>query len=196
MNSLRGWGFKLADFPNADVNFTPQTATEMLMLAVYLPGKGRFRDFEWTFEELWNLIDQKSNARLGDSSLSDRLAPASSKPCVPGIRWVAIDLFANWKPEAGRSVTDLRRRKGVYALAASEILMAAVLFPGWLEAMDGVTTPYANLAGYIVHAPRSNDWSYCPILYKRDDGKLVKLDTFAVDVPETKYAAPTVRELN
>ena len=88
-------------------------------------------------------------------------------PGMRGIHRVCINLVANWEPEKGRSVLQVREqaaRSGEY-LAHAEVLAAYGLHDELLQRMDGENLPYADMAGFEATVPGSGPWSYVPDLY-------------------------------
>jgi len=159
-------GFRVSDIP-AVPNFIPRTKTEVLLLAVYLPDKGRVKGFRRTFDAWWDFIVPPTGVtkwrweELKSDSKHLRLAPGVKY--APGIRWVAFDpsTYRGKSPEGAlaQSVND-----GT-TLAHTEVLMAAALFSGWVASWNGTDSPYPNLSGLQCYA--ITDWSRVPGLYYR-----------------------------
>jgi hypothetical protein len=168
LNAERDWGFADAHFPA--VPSVKQSGTEVLLLAVYLPGKDGAWDVQRTFNEHLAVIQQQQDASgrtfcpyvKSDRKHLRRFSPTWHEP-RPGLRWVLYDYAFSHDPANGIAVKDLwyDEQRG---LAASEVLTALMLFPEYGLSMGDRKTPYANLPGYQVLVDA--DWSNVPYLYR------------------------------
>lgn len=191
LNKERKWGFK--DFPEIP-NFTPQTDTEVLLLSICLPSKGNKSGIARTFDELWDAIEapQDWTKYRWDELTSDKIRLVNNRKHTPGLKWVAIDMFANWDKENGRKVEDLWEEPN--NLAASEALSALLLFPEFTNNVDGAKIPYIDLAGYQYKYNAS--WSDCPYFSRWVDVRQLGLYAGWADDRNRDYSAPRVRELD
>jgi hypothetical protein len=192
------WGFSVDDIPPIPAGFVPQTKTEVLMLAIYLPKKGKIAGVQRTFDELYGCLEAPvgfEKWRWPDlKSDAEHLRLLDGRKHRPGIRWVAFDPFANWNPRSGRKVEDLWATCGK-SLAASEGFDALRLFPA-LREMDGKNFPHFDLAGYQVTWDGARKaWADCPYVCRLVDDRQMKLSASWADGVYRIFSAPTVREL-
>lgn len=201
LNAERKWGFADADFP-AVPSFMPRTPTEVLLLAVYLPQKGKVSGVRRTFDEHLTVIESQLRGTGRDYYRSDGLksdrdhlqlfGTAWHEPAM-GLRWVAYDYAANHEPENGHRVDELWKAKA-NDLAASEVLSALMLFPEYGPSMDGDKTPYANLAGYQANWGSESDWSCCPCVDWWSGGRQLGVSAGWADGRDYVWASPRFRE--
>lgn len=187
------WGFTDADFPSVPENFTPSTATEVLLLSVYLPKSGRIGGLQRTFDDLWRAInppeDYTKHRWDGLESDSKHLRP-SSGTWKPGVRWVAFDPNAYHKLSPEKSLEQATASG--QTLAGTEVLMAALLFPDWGKGFDGTFSPYPNMSGLQFFYDGS--WSRVPYLNRWDSDRQFLLSTDWADGARGRWASPVVRE--
>jgi hypothetical protein len=186
-------GFRPSDIPAAP-NFTPRTKTEVLLLAVYLPDKGRVKGFRRTFDAWWDFIVPPTGLtkwrweELKSDSKHLRLAPGIEYK--PGIRWVAFD------PNAyqGKSPKDALTQSAVdgTVLAHAEVLMAAAMLPEWVSSWNGGKSPYPNISGLQFYW--NTDWSGVPYLSRWGGHRQLELDAFWAGYDDSFFASPSVRE--
>lgn len=194
-NEARGWGFADADFPAIPV--VEMERTEVLLLAVYLPDKGNVSGVQRTFDEHVAVIQQQAEGReYGFLQSDDPKHLQLQGPSVhkPGLRWVAYDYAAHQDANSEHAVEDLWN-VATQGLAASEVLSALMLFPGYGPSMADETVPYANLPGYdMTFQIEQSDTSYCPCVSWLRHGPRLQLDFFPPDCRSYDYASPVVRE--
>lgn len=193
LNVERQWGFSESDFPSVPEDFRPRTDTEVLLLVVYLPKRGKQSGPQRTFDELWQLTEAPNGytkwrwEELKSDSEHLRLAPGYDH--IPGIRWVAFD------PNAYRGKspkTALQSLSGDTRLAGTEVLMAALLFPGWASSWNGTDSPCPNLSGLQFYW--NTDWSDVPCLSRWDDYRQLGLSANWADNADSGWASPSVRK--
>ncbi len=186
-------GFTPSDVP-AVPDFTPRTKTEVLLLTVMLPDKGRVKGFRRTFDSWWDFIVPPTGLtkwRLEElKSDSKHLRLAKGIEYKPGIRWVAFDPNSyqrkSPKDALAQSATD-----GT-TLAHAEVLMAAAMFPEWVASWDGGKLPYPNLSGLQFYW--GSDWSRVPCLSRWDGSSQLELNAFDADDAGSSWSSPVVRE--
>jgi len=194
LNAEREWGFTESDIPSIPENFTPRTATEVLLLAVYLPKKGKVSGLQRTFDELWQLIKAPQGLtkyrwdELKSDSKHLRSAPGHSHK--PGIRWVAFDPNT-YRAKSPEQALKLSEQDNVQ-LAGVEILMAELLFQSWATSWNGDSSPFPNLSGLQFYW--NTDWSYVPYLYRWDDDRQLELSAIWAVSGSSRYASPSVGE--
>ena len=183
-------GFMPSDIPDVP-NFTPRTKTEVLLLTVMLPDKGRVKGVRRTFDAWWDFIVPPAGMtkwrweELKSDSKHLRLARDEHKP---GIRWVAFD------PNAHQGKSPKQALEHVIThgttLANAEVLMAAALFPEWVSSWNGGDSPYPNMYGYRFYW--DSDWSHVPYLRRRGS----RLELFArwAGDADGLCSSPVVRE--
>jgi len=182
-------GFMPTDIP-AVPDFTPRTKTEVLLLTVMLPDKGRVKGVRRTFDAWWDFIVPPAGLtkwrweELKSDSKHLRLARDEHKP---GIRWVAFD------PNAHQGKSPKQALEHVIThgttLANAEVLMAVALFPEWVSSWNGGDSPYPNMSGYQFYW--DTGWSVVPYLY-RDVSKL-KLAAHDAGYAYSYWSSPVVR---
>jgi hypothetical protein len=187
-------GFLPSDIPAAP-SFTSRTKTEVLLLTVMLPDKGRVKGLQRTFDAWWDFIVPPvglTKWRWEElKSDSKHLRLASGIKYVPGIRWVAFDPNAyqgkSPKDALAQSVND-----GT-TLAHAEVLMAAAQFPGWVSSWNGGKSPYPNMSALQFYWDA--DWSSVVLyLYRLDGSRQLKLDASWADGAGSHWLSPVVRE--
>ncbi len=193
------WGFTKADIPPIPQGIVLQ-GNEVLMLSIYLPKKGKVGGIQRTFDELWGAAkapDGFTKYRWPElKSDAKHLRLVEGRTHQPGIRWVVIDLMTNWEPERGRKVETLWAQDNHAKLAASEVLMAAILFPDWVAATDGAKIPHADMAGYQFNWDDVKEaWARCPYLRRWADARQLRLDACWADRVHRSWSAPSFRDL-
>ena len=195
LNAEHGWGFADADFPA--IPSVTLHGTEVLLLAVGLPDKGKVSGVQRTFDEHVAVIRQQLEGSSRsfwqwDGLKSDpQHLQLQSRVHETGLTWVVYDYAAHHDPKKGHIVKDLWKPCSV-ELAASEVLSALVLFPEYGPSMDGDKTPYANLPGYQVLY--DSDWSRCPYVDWWSGDRRLYLGASWADNRYCGYASPVVRE--
>jgi hypothetical protein len=198
------WGFTAEDVPLYVPAGSFATRTEVDLLAIYLPKKGKIGGVQRTFDELYGCIQAPTGFTKYSwpefKSDAEHLRLLDGRKHRPGIRWVAFDPFANWiwgLPN-GHKVEDLWAT-GANAgnnFAASEVLNALLLCPDLLDRMDGQNFPYFDLAGYQYNwGLAEKAWSCSPSFGRWDGGLRVELNINRIRDTRVCYSAPTVREL-
>jgi len=184
-------GFRSSDIP-AVPSFTPRTKTEVLLLTVMLPDKGRVKGVRRTFDAWWDFIVPPVRLtkwrwkELKSDSKHLRLARDEHKP---GIRWVAFDPNTH----QGKSPKQALEHLIVHGttLANAEVLMAAALFPEWVESWDGNKSPYPNMSGYQFYW--DTDWSHVPDVRRWVSGRKVVFSAYDADSADDGWSSPVVR---
>lgn len=188
-------GFTAADIPAIPSNFVPKTPTEVLMLVVTLPDKGRVKLTQRNFDALWDFIVPPDGflkwrwSELKSSSKFLRYIKGISKK--PGIRWIGFD------PEAYIGLSPIQAlsqaEKDGVALASDEVLMASALFRNWAKAWDGKKWHYPNMSTYQFFY--NADWQCSPCLHRHDDAPQLELNAGWSVITYGNWSSPTVREL-
>jgi len=151
LNSEREWGFADTDFPAIPSN-VQLSATEVLLLAVYLPDEGETTGTQRTFDEHVAIIRQQLRKdyhclqNIGVRSTPDRLRLHKTREHRPGLCWVAYSYAAYSNPEDPSPLGLWEAETG--GLAASEVLSAIMLFPEYGRSIGerGINLPgYQNL---------------------------------------------------
>ncbi|MBL8159567.1 hypothetical protein JNJ66_03860 [Candidatus Saccharibacteria bacterium] len=148
LNEQRGWGLTGLDELQVPDGFMPTTSSEVLMLNVSLPSHGTTEALHWTFDELWELITDPDGLPkrglewhgLATSGL--RLSPVYRHD--PGVHWVGFDPLA-YRDMAALTAFEYAVAEGKQ-LAGSQVLVAALLFPGWIDSWDGEESPVPQLS--------------------------------------------------
>ena len=198
-NKQCNWGFTESDFPTEIPDFSSYPL-EVLVLCVYLPDKGRGKTkvpgFVRTANELWEIARslqsnwwQWDGLKLDEQHL--RLLLGTEERHTPGIRWMVVDLGANWDKQIGKSPQDASDHTSAHA----EIFAAAAHFPYWVQAMNGTTVPYVWLAGYRSSDPDVEPWQHVPVLSFSQASREVGLGASWIDGRDRYCAVPVSREL-
>lgn len=175
--------------------FAPRTPTELLLLAVYLPDKGRQTGLQRTFDAWWDFIVPPTGLikwRWDDlKSDSRHLRLADGIDYKPGIRWVAFDPS---KYQGKRSPKDALAQSAIdgTTLAHAEVLMAAAMFPEWVASWNGGDSPHPNLSGLQFYWKA--DWSDVPCLGRWVGHHRLKLAAHWADDADSFWSSPVVRE--
>ncbi len=187
-------GFRVSDIP-AVPNFIPRTKTEVLLLAVYLPDKGRVKGFRRTFDAWWDFIVPPAGLTkwrweaLKSDSKHLRLAPGVEYK--PGIRWVAFDPNA-YQGKSPRDALTQSANDGT-TLAHAEVLMAAAQFSGWVSSWNGGKSPYPNMSALQFYWDA--DWSDVPYVCRWvDSGRKFNLLSDDAGYALGGWSSPVVRE--
>lgn len=186
------WGF--SSVPPVPEGFVPRTATEVLMLNVRLPKKGKQPGLHRTFDTLWQLIEAPNG--YNKWRMPELKATAKLLRQAPGygheadISWIGFDpnAYQGLSPEAALKQS---KEDGV-CLAGTEVLMAAWLFPDWVTSWDGRSSPYPNLSGIQFYW--DTDWSHVPYLVPWDCSRHLDLNAVWADYSVEVFASPSVRE--
>src|ERR1019366_5245800 len=130
-----------------------------------------FDTVQATVDNLWQVItDEYESTWKWDELKTDsrhlRLLKGITQP-PKGLRWEVINLGANWGPDKGRQVKDVRGTNSAHA----GILAAVCLFPSWFTSMDGVKVPYVDIAGYECSVQGFAPWRSVPYI-DRDDSRV------------------------
>lgn len=201
LNRKRRWGFKDADFPeipdeNLDV-FYRLSMEKVLLLAVYLPGKGNVSGMQRTFEEhvcvIRNVLESECGLFWQASGVDANSMRLKCREHRPGLRWVVYDYAAHYRL-AGHAVADLWD-VDASNLAASEVLSAVMLFPEYWHSMLGLhaVTPRPLLAGYELPNVWNANKSGVPHLLPNDR---YSLSLFLGEAERVyPWASPTVEEV-
>lgn len=178
--------------PPLPTDFIPCTPTEVLMLAVYLPDKGRTKGLQRTFDAWWDFATPPigiTKCRWDQmKSDSKHLHLLEGIEHRPGIRWVAFDPNAN-KGKSPQSCWD--NPYVAPTLAGPEVLMALALFPNWAASWNGNKSPFSNMAGY--QFKRNSAWVHCPCINRLVDDRQLWLDASSAVLAGDYWACPSVR---
>jgi hypothetical protein len=94
----------------------------------------------------------------------------TARTYAPGIHRVRINLLANWEPQNGRSVTQVREQvPGGQWLAQAETLGAYETHYELLRETDGENLPRPDLAGIEYRYPGDRDFKHCPCVIRSGD---------------------------
>ncbi len=187
-------GFRPADIPSIPANFQSRTDTEVLLLTVMLPDKGRVKGLQRTFDAWWDFTVPPNGLakcrweELKSDSKHLRLAPGVMY--VPGIRWVAFDpnTYQGKSPEQALAQSKVDST----VLAHVEVLVAAALFSDWVASWNGSNSPYPNLSALQLHW--NTGWSGVPYLSRWDGSRQLKLFANWADSAFDHWSSPVVRE--
>lgn len=114
----------------------------------------------------------------------------------PGAHVININLFANWAPDEGRSVRQLRKsplETGVWFGAIEPIGAYGSQDPLLLQSQDGVSHPYQDQAGLIQVSGVALD--RVPCFHWYSDLSKVFFDSCDADFVDHEYAASLVRDV-
>ncbi len=156
-----------------------------LTVPVLVPYLGKVGD---TFDALWDVVESVYDEHWRNPGLKSdkrhlRLLEGIEHPgkCL---RWEIINLGAHHEPKNGREVRNVRGAGSAHA----GVLAAVAHFPKWVEAMDGETVPYADIAGYQACVGGYGPWRDVPCIGRSGAG--VGLDVLWDDCSDRSYAAP------
>ncbi len=161
-NDERDWGFTETDFNAIDLTPAKHAGLVFDVVAVFLPDQGQISGIQRTFDELWDVDSSVQPGKRYESVKSgpEHLRLLDGINHKPGIRRVTLDCGANWDPESGIRLIDVRGSDSVHA----EALAAAAHFPKWIRAMDGESVPYVWMPGYQMRIPGNTAWCHAPDL--------------------------------
>jgi len=187
-NFERNWGFTAEDFfPLGEPPAWPDGDLCAVVLAPAL------KTLQETLEEAWLwAAEVQENNRRWDALLSDEksLRLFTGKEHKRGLSWRVVDLGANWDKQNGIAPKDVRNPKS----PDCEILIAAALFPNWIQAMDGVNVPYVWIPGLEVSVSGDPAWSDVPSLNWHRDDHEVGLNAAHCELRHRLWAVPAFRE--
>lgn len=187
-------GFGFLDIPPVP-DFSPQTPSEVLLLALYLHDEGPVLGVQRTFDVLWNLVVPprgyvKVHMPFVVKNDSEHLRLTLGINHCPGIRWVGFDPNAN----VGRSPQACWDDPRVApTLAGPEVLMAMALFPNWVLSWEDYESPYPNLSGYQ-HFIDGNLIG-APCFSRSDVLRRIELEGADCDSTEDNCSSPVFRVL-
>lgn len=194
----RSWEFTESDLPAEIPSFEPRTESEVLMIAGPLPPKGNEGGDQRTMNELLGCIelpgdfDKERLIELVSDHRYLRLVPGNDHQA--GWRWVGFDKDAN----SGMSIEACRHqptRKDT-RLAASEVLMAAILFPRWVIGWHDKQSTSPNMAGYEFTRQPYINWQKTSLRLKLGErDHMLRIEAIPVDEAVARSSSPTVREL-
>ncbi|TAK89176.1 hypothetical protein EPO04_03710 [Patescibacteria group bacterium] len=190
---LRGWPITAKPGGHLARNMPrfPTDSLAALCLKIWLGSA------EKTAEELWAwVVDSHPNSwQYGglkfDPEYFELLDP-SRYGDEPSVEWEVIDLGAYWEPESGRTVLEVREQAAARSdvLADFEVLTVAALHPNYIQAQDGESVPYLDVAGVKTTLPGGEpcapyiSWNQ----YRRGVGLLMS----TVDYRNDEWAAPVI----
>lgn len=185
-------GYRPSDIP-AVPYFMPRTKKEVLLLTVMLPYKGRVKGICRTFDSWWDFIVPPTGLTKWRweelKSNSKRLRLAKGIEYKPGIRWVAFDPDAYQAKSPKQALALSLNDENTPAHA--EVLMAAAMFPDWVNSWDGRESPYPLLSGFQFY--RNPGWSMVPDLRRWLPESQIRLDAVNADSGSSDYSSPVVR---
>lgn len=184
------WPFAIPPFPDS---FNPQTSTEVLLLAVYLPDDGKKSGLQRTFEAWWDFILTPASYTKSSwpeyNKNSDYLRMASDvNQHRPGVRWVAFDPEAN----LGVPPSTCWENSMTGNLATAEVLMAVAQFTSWPASWGYRGSSFPTMSGYMVCL--EGIWWYAPYLRRSKAYRSLLLDLTRADVAPAICSSPVVRE--
>lgn len=188
-------GFTPDDIPPPPTNFTPKSPTEILMLAVYLPNKGRIKAIQRNFDSWWNFITPPEGfskwcwSKLKSSPKSLRYVPGIKK--TPGIRWIGYDpeTYVGYSPD---EALEYCLKDGLMP-AGEEVLVATALFPKIIQYWDDRKFHFPHLSSYQFKC--GGYWQGAPYLFRQDDSCQLELDVYWCGGVFSNWASPIIREL-
>ncbi len=80
---------------------------------------------------------------------------------LPSVKWVELDMLANWDKRNGTQPRDVRDPK---TSAGRQVMTAFAIHPAYPPAIDYETIPGAWMAGLQANIPGSEAWALVPIL--------------------------------
>jgi hypothetical protein len=110
----------------------------------------------------------------------------------PSVRWVELDMTANWDKQDGVAPNDVRDAK---ISAGLQVMTAFAVHSAYPLAIDGKTIPSAWLPGLEVFVSTGAAWQDLPLLGLGSKRPQVHLDANWGARRLRHYAAPVVREL-
>lgn len=188
-------GFTAADIPAIPTDFTPRTPTEVLMLVVTLPDKGKVKLTQRNFDALWNFIvppEGFSKWRWSELISNTKFLRYIKGICKkPGMRWVGFDpeVYIGLSPDQALAQAAI---DGI-TLASDEVLMAAALFKKWAICWDGKKWHYPNMSTY--QFKWGAGWRRAPYLYRWFGVRQLELGANDSDIANDLWSSPAVREL-
>jgi len=188
-------GFTAADIPAIPTDFVPRTPTEVLMLVITLPDKGKVKLTQRNFDALWNFIvppEGFSKWRWSELISNAKFLRYIKGICKkPGMRWVGFDpeVYIGLSPDQALAQAAI---DGI-TLASDEVLMAAALFKKWAICWDGKKWHYPNMSTYQLKWGAA--WRSTPYLGRWDDGHRLGLSAIDSGGANGYWSSPAVREL-
>jgi len=170
LNSVHRWGFEKSMIPSVPDRPVSLVDDELLMLnAIMRDARGNAP--RRTLTSLWNALQPPRGWRkfrvLPHTEADPReltnevhmptngwLSANFHRSRLPGVRWVRIRPHGLDRAPGWSSVESLNASQGLrsfdrsaYRMAGTEVLMAAVLFPGWLPlmTMESIQIPLRGL---------------------------------------------------
>lgn len=190
----RNWQFSVDQFEQLceemPVNHN-STLSSVLTLDIWLGDLGK------TFEELWAWVRDEHQYTWRSDGLKSgkeqlRLLNPDRYGDQPSVKWVVVDLTANWDKQNGLRPCDVR---DAATSAGLELLTTAAIHPDWIRNMDYETIPGVCLSGLWATVPGRYTWQHVPILYWDRYGREVHLDVRWDDHRHSNYAVPVSREM-
>ncbi len=190
------WDNRLTDEQLAAVDTSgdlPQHASDLTTFHV------QFDSLEETVEMWWRVHvgEQPKHWRWDELKLNSehlRLLTSNVRQYEPGIHRVRINLVANWEPENGRTVEEVRDgAKGTgEILAQLEVLSAYGIHSELLREQDGENLPYSDMPGTDVTVPGGSE--PCALYVYWDPGhRKANLSASWVGNRDSDWAAPVLR---
>lgn len=188
-------GFTADDIPLPPTDFVPITPTEVLMLVVTLPDKGKVKTTQRNFDSYWKFVVPPEGlskwrwSKLKSSAKFLRYVAGIKK--APGIRWIGFDpeVYIGLSPDqaVGQALKD-----GV-VLGAHEVLAAVALFRRWAKSWDSKKWHFPNMSAY--QFKYGSGWRYSPFLRRWDDDLQLKLNALVSSHATGLWSSTVVREL-
>lgn len=188
------WPFKPSDFIEPPLRKTPPTPNAVLMA-----GFGFFPDqplrgltgLQETFDALSKRLEVPGFGAWrwpGLKSDPSQLTLQDGYDWQPGVRWLWFDP-TTYRGVSPQVALELSKADGV-RLAGVEVMMAAILFPGWVRSWGNPDEFRPNMTGLRY---RNYDGVSCvPYLFERRDDKQLRLDVTMDTLGLHDYASPTV----
>lgn len=189
-NDECGWGFAGKEFAALEkaIPAWPEGRLSAIILDVSLDSVSE------TFEEAWRFAASVQPAHWRWDSLksdAEHLRVLDGIKHRLGLRWVVVDLGANWDKTNGIRPQDVRNPQ---TSPHSAILWAASYFPKWVQAMDGKNIPYVWLPGHQVTIPGGGAWADVPSLSWFGVFRRVELGADDASGRSGGWAVPVSRE--
>ena len=190
----------IARFSEQDIPVVPtdmQLADgEVVLLAVYLPGKDGMPGYLTTLDAWWDFAvapgGLKKTRWWRMKSDPDRIRLLPGAEWKPGIRWGVFDPNS-YQDESCESAVAQAERDGI-TLAGTEVVNAVALFPAWACSWDGEDCPYPNAAALQVYFLGRWCLSVCLSRWIRRRPRGLRLLAYWSGQSDCRWTSPSVRE--